>query len=190
MAGTLITVEGKLRNNDGKLSVRVSKAGVFNPQDGDLSHHEAAAAEAVAEPAPTPTEAVAEPVVEQEVPLAETNGHEETALPEEVVLGSNGRNGSNGSSENSNGNAVNGDETRKGVLLNLTDTGNASDDAYLLKSAMELLLEYKGTDHVYLDITSNSNRVRLEMPMITTKFCPALEVKLDALLGPGRTRLI
>ena len=129
-------------------------------------------------------------MVEQEVPLVETNGHEETALPEEVVLGSNGLNGSNGSSQNSNGNAVNGDEKRKAILLNLTDTGNPSDDAYLLKSAMELLLEYKGTDTVYLDIISNSNRVRLEMPMVTTKFCPALEIKLNALLGPGRTRLI
>ena len=86
--------------------------------------------------------------------------------------------------------AANGDGKRKAVLLNLTDTGNASDDAYLLKSAMELMLEYKGTDLVYLDITSNSNRVRLEMPMVTTKFCPALEGKLNALLGPGRTRLI
>ena len=189
--GTLITVEGKIRNNDGKLSVRVVKAGLFNPQDGEFSHHEAVSvAEAVPEPAPASTAAATEPVVEQDVPLVETNGHEETALPEEVVLGSNGRNGSNGSSQNSNGNAVNGDEKRKAILLNLTDTGNPSDDAYLLKSAMELLLEYKGTDTVYLDIISNSNRVRLEMPMVTTKFCPALEIKLNALLGPGRTRLI
>ena len=28
----MITVEGKLRNNDGKLSVRAAKAGLFNPQ--------------------------------------------------------------------------------------------------------------------------------------------------------------
>ena len=111
-------------------------------------------------------------------------------LCREVVLGSNGRNSSNDFSENSNGNAANGNGKRKAVLLNLTDTGNASDDAFLLKSAMELLLEYKGTDAVYLDITSNSNRVRLEMPMITTKFCPDLEGKLNALLGPGCTHLI
>ena len=187
--GTLITVEGKLRNNDGKLSVRAAKAGLFKPQGEELSSHEAGS-EAVVEPAPVATATAMEPMAEQDVPQLEIDGFEETALPEEVVLGSNGRNGSNGFSENSNGKAANGDEKRKAVLLNLTDTGNASDDAYLLKSAMELLLEYKGTDPVYLDITSNSKRVRLEMPMVTTKFCPALEGKLNALLGPGRTRLI
>ena len=187
--GTLVTVEGKLRNNDGKLSVRVAKAGLFNPQGEELPQREVEP-EPVEEPAPDAAAATIEPVVEQEVSHVETNGYKETAPLDKVVPGSNGRNGSNGLSENSNGNAVNGDEKRKAILLSLTDTGNASDDTYLLKSAMELLLEYKGTDLVYLDITSNSNRVRLEMPMITTKFCPDLEVRLDALLGPGQARLI
>ena len=131
--GTLITVEGKLRNNDGKLSVRAAKAGLFNPQGEELSHYEAGT-EAVEEPAPASTAAM-EPVAEQEAPLVQTNSYEETASSDKVVLGSNGRNSSNGFSENNNGNAANGDGKRKAVLLNLTDTGNASDDTYLLKSA-------------------------------------------------------
>ncbi|MBI4202278.1 MAG: DNA polymerase III subunit alpha [Chloroflexi bacterium] len=76
------------------------------------------------------------------------------------------------------------------VLLNLRESGNPDDDTYLLKSALQLLLEYPGPDKVHLDIAARGRRTRLEMPLITTSFCPELEQRLTALVGQGCARMV
>jgi hypothetical protein len=75
------------------------------------------------------------------------------------------------------------------LVLRLSDTGNAGDDAYLLKSAMQLLLEYPGRDRVRLDIAAGGHRTRVEMPLVTTGYCPELEQRLAALIGQGCARV-
>ncbi len=72
----------------------------------------------------------------------------------------------------------------------MIDTGNAEEDTYLLRSAMQLLLEFPGDDAVQLEVPNNGRRVRLEMPLVNTGFCDELEEKLVTLLGPDRARLV
>ena len=81
-------------------------------------------------------------------------------------------------------------QSRRTVLINLADTGNPEEDTYLLRSAMQLLLEYPGQDAVQLEIVSNGQAKRVEMPLVTTRFCPELEERLAMLIGPGRARLM
>ncbi|MBI2171497.1 MAG: DNA polymerase III subunit alpha [Chloroflexi bacterium] len=76
------------------------------------------------------------------------------------------------------------------LVLRLRDTGNAGDDTYLLKSAMQLLLEYPGRDRVRLDIAAGGHRTRVEMPLVTTGYCPELEQRLAALIGQGCARVM
>ena len=76
------------------------------------------------------------------------------------------------------------------LLINLADTGDLQEDAYRLKLALQLLLEYPGTDRVHVEITSKGRPVRLEMPLITTGFCPDLEERMASLIGPGRAQMV
>ena len=80
--------------------------------------------------------------------------------------------------------------TRRIVLINMVDTGNPEEDTHKLQSAMQLLLEFPGQDSVQLEITSNGQRTRLEMPLVTTSFCPELEERLAALIGDGQARVM
>ena len=74
-------------------------------------------------------------------------------------------------------------------MVSIADTGNA-DDTYLLKSAVQLLLEFPGEDALQLEIAWNGRRVRVDMPVVNTRFCPELEEKLAALLGAGHARVV
>ncbi len=75
------------------------------------------------------------------------------------------------------------------LVLDLHDTGNADDDTYLLRSAMQLLLEYQGQDKVRVEISTGGRRTRMEMPF-NTSYCPDLEQRLAALLGQGSARVV
>ena len=74
------------------------------------------------------------------------------------------------------------DEKRK-VLINLTETERPEDDSFLLKSVLQLLLEYPGVDDVDLVIASGGKHWRVEMPIIKTAYCDDLAARLGELLG-------
>jgi putative phage-type endonuclease len=80
--------------------------------------------------------------------------------------------------------------TQRIVLINMGDTGNPEEDTHRLQSAMQLLLAFPGQDSVQLEITTNGQRTRLEMPRVTTSFCPELEERLAALIGNGQARIM
>ncbi len=67
------------------------------------------------------------------------------------------------------------------LLINLAETDRAEDDTFLLKSVLQLLLEYPGTDDVDLVIASSGKRWRVEMPIIKTTFSDELGQRLRAL---------
>ena len=73
-------------------------------------------------------------------------------------------------------------EPRK-LLINMTETDKPEEDQMLLREVLQTLLDYPGTDAVDLLITSEGRNWRLEMPIITTGFCAALESRLQELLG-------
>ena len=82
-----------------------------------------------------------------------------------------------------NGRQAGTENTRRKMLINLTETDRPQEDYYLLREAMQLLLEFRGTDTVNLFIFSNGHRVRLELPLISTRYCPELHQRLAELLG-------
>jgi hypothetical protein len=65
----------------------------------------------------------------------------------------------------------------------MTETDRPDEDQMLLREVLQTLLDYPGTDSVDLLITSEGRNWRLEMPIITTGFCSALEARLQEMLG-------
>ncbi|MCH7656062.1 MAG: hypothetical protein IIC95_08805, partial [Chloroflexi bacterium] len=82
--------------------------------------------------------------------------------------------------------AVNGHgptRSRRKLLVNMTETERPQEDTHLLRTVMETLLDYPGTDGVDLLIWSEGKRWRLEMPIVTTGYCDELAARLDEILG-------
>lgn len=71
------------------------------------------------------------------------------------------------------------------VIIDMRETGDSEEDSHLLRSAMQLLLEFPGQDRVHLAISWQGKRTVVEMPIVTTHYCEALEERLAALMGPG-----
>ena len=71
---------------------------------------------------------------------------------------------------------------RRKLLINMTETDRPDEDQMLLREVLQTLLDFPGTDAVDLLITSEGRNWRLEMPIITTGFCPALESRVYDLL--------
>jgi len=85
---------------------------------------------------------------------------------------------------------TNSDRLRNTVVVKLTDTGDASEDAFVLKSALQLLLEYPGPDRVLVEIDNEGRKVRLEMPLIKTRFCQEMEARMADIIGLGKVSLL
>jgi hypothetical protein len=188
--GSLITVEGKLRNNDGQMSIRATKAGIFDP-DGDVSPQAGVDIDAKAGFIGGAGSANSRPATEITTSVAGTNGHgrmKKNLEPEANVSSDIPANGEASGVNSTNGAKLVG--VSKKVVINVKDTGNFSEDTYLLKTAFELLLGYKGEDDVFVDIDLTDQVVRLHMPKVTTNFCPELEAELSSLLGEGRIRCV
>ena len=75
------------------------------------------------------------------------------------------------------------------LLVSLVESGKADDDAHMLREAFRTMLEYSGNDRVQLEIRTDVKRVLLEMPRITTGYCPELQERLEGLLGAGSVQL-
>ena len=65
----------------------------------------------------------------------------------------------------------------------MTETEQPQEDQHLLRTVLETLLDYPGTDAVDLLIWSEGKRWRLEMPIVTTGYCEELAARLDEILG-------
>ena len=74
------------------------------------------------------------------------------------------------------------------LVLTLVES-ESGEDTHLLREAVGILLEYPGSDRVHVEITTGGKRVLLDLPMITTGYCPELQRRLDDLLGAGSLRV-
>ena len=116
---------------------------------------------------------------------------------------SNGRNGhSNGNGRNGpgprNGNGGNGEPARDSpsnggytpatsnrmVRLGVTETDDGTQDALLLREVIGVLLEHPGRDRVNLEIRTAGRKVLMDLPVVSTGYCPSLHERLEDLLGP------
>ncbi len=194
--GTFLLVTGKVRTREDTVSIHAEKASLFTA-DGDVplaSEPSTAGVETV--PPDSPIEALEEPP--DNLPHDLIQAPDEDIPAETVVVASaNGASKANGNgiaagSRTNGTNGKNGPETpqKHTLLISLTDSGDPSEDSFLVQSAIRLTLEFPGTDAVQLEISSNGRRVRLEMPLISTQLCQELEDRMAALIGPGRARAV
>ncbi len=186
-AALWIAGEVRKRNGDDRLSIYAKQAKVFNlPSDIPESGPPV-------EDAPLVTVSAGKTAMEQSA-----NGEEldievmdESPMPQEALPpAASTQPQANGVGGNGDSPIGKGPRPRQTVLISMIDTGNADEDTYLLRSAMQLLLEFPGDDTVQLEVPNNGQRVRLEMPLVNTRFCDELEEKLVSLLGPDRARLV
>jgi len=169
--GNLLLVEGRVKARNDELSVYVDEASIYTPPSDEEP--------AVEQGMETPREVQVEPETPHGAAIVTPLERRGPAAPP---------GGGHGSPQPpSNGT---GDGSLRTLLINLADTGDVPGDAYLLKSALQLLLEYPGADRVLVEIASDGRRVRLEMPLITTRFCPELEERLVDLIGAGRASVL
>ena len=181
--GALLRIMGRVRHREDQLSVHADNASVYhipaeltepepNSQEVPTTLSSYSSQPPLQSPLSPTARPVAAPVVRPATPPV-SNGNKD-------VNGKSRKNGGNGQSA----------PPRRTLVINLADSGNPGDDTYLLRSAMQLLLEFPGPDVVHLEIVSNTKTVRMEMPLVTTGFCPELEAKLGELIGPGRARVL
>ena len=179
--GAFLEVAGKVRSREDQLSVHADEVEIFThpglaqPADDSV----AKASQADYDP---PAPDLSDMVDERDDLLDQAPA----AAPSQAPTASNGNALGGRHKREENGREA----PRRTVLINLTDTGDPEEDTYLLRSAMQLLLEFQGQDPVHLEIASNGKSVRLDMPLVTTKFCPELEERLATLIGPGRVRAL
>jgi DNA polymerase-3 subunit alpha len=69
------------------------------------------------------------------------------------------------------------------VVLAITESDDAVEDAHLLREVIRVLLEFPGKDRVNLEIYTNRKRVLMELPVVSTGYCEELKERLEGLLG-------
>ncbi len=199
--GNRLTVTGKIRERDGRVSIVAETASQFELKlDGSKP------------PEPAPVETV--PVYSNGLAAA-TNGH---------VNGTNGTNGHSslpGTQQTRNLNSTdtmeqhsNGsvapetsaspapvssgqqasppdESVRSGasVMIRVEETGRSAEDRYRLEDVVRILLEFKGTSAVTLEVKTSGRVVTMDMPFATVDPCPELETRLSDLLGPENISL-
>ncbi len=73
-----------------------------------------------------------------------------------------------------------------GLLIRVTETDDAESDRYLLRQAIRVMLEYTGSDKVYVEVHLPEGKpVLMEIPTVSTAACPELQQRLEDLLGKG-----
>ena len=71
------------------------------------------------------------------------------------------------------------------VWFRLSESDDSLEDIQRLKTAIEMLSEYPGTDRVLLEIDQGSTKVMLEVPDLTVRYCQELHKRMTSLLGDG-----
>ena len=95
----------------------------------------------------------------------------------------NGNGSGNGKSNgHSNGN---GNGYSRTVFISLHESADSGEDVQTLNDVKKLLLEYPGSDHVNLTIQTEQGQLRMDWPLVNTRYCEDLQTSLDELLGDG-----
>jgi len=76
------------------------------------------------------------------------------------------------------------------LLISLMETGNADEDAFLVHEVLRTCLEYPGGDRVNMEIHTDRQVVRLDVPIVATKYCSDLHQRLESLAGVSNLSLL
>ena len=77
----------------------------------------------------------------------------------------------------------------KTLLISLSESEDAEEDAHSLREAIRTLMEYSGDVRVHLEIFTAGKRVIMDLPMITTSYCQELHHRIEELLGAGSVQV-
>jgi DNA polymerase-3 subunit alpha len=78
---------------------------------------------------------------------------------------------------------------RRHVLIDVNQSGDAEKDIECLHKIVDILKSYPGQDKVSLVVVSDGEITNLEMPNITTDYCPELARELSEIIGESNFRL-
>ena len=74
------------------------------------------------------------------------------------------------------------------LLISLAESEDFEEDTHLLREVVRTLLEFEGADRVHLEISTANKRVLLDLPRITTGYCPDLHQRLEELTGQSTVK--
>jgi len=74
---------------------------------------------------------------------------------------------------------------RHRLLINIAQTADEESDVARLCQIFDILRDYPGEDEVCLSVTGGDETVNLELPDLTTGYCPELHQRLAAIVGEG-----
>jgi DNA polymerase-3 subunit alpha len=71
------------------------------------------------------------------------------------------------------------------VLITLVQTEDEKEDRARLYRLLDIIKRYPGRDEVHLSIATQQGLVNLEMPNVTTRYCPEMHQQLIEQTGEG-----
>ena len=169
--GTYLTVQGQVREWDGRVSISVEEAREYFPDGTDEPDRSRGIAEPVAKYDPAPRFDSPAPVMANGANGA-TQAHVVAESAAEPTAAAKAE-----TPESPPANAT-------GVSIRITESGQFVEDRGVLEDVVKLLLNYRGESPVILEVATNGNVVKLEMPFAKVEPCDELREKLAELVGP------
>ena len=168
--GNLVQVKGVVRRRGDETSIHCDEAVEFEVSDSAV------------ESPPTPA-VPATPKVEEWKPPVE----ERESAPQQPAVNGSGSVWPDGTAVHADAVPMaNGSGAVQGkVRVKMKETDQPSEDNRKLKQVLQTLLDYPGTDEVYLLVESQGAFWRIEMPLIRTQFSDELAMQLNAMLDGG-----
>ena len=168
--GRYLTVKGQVREWDGRVSISVEEAREYIFPGTAESDRSPGRAEPLASPDPPPQ-------FDSPVPA---KGNGATVPPQRHVVAESAA-GPIAASMSETSNQAHTEEA--GVMVRLMESGHLTEDRGKLEDVVRLLLNYRGETPVTLEVTTNGNVVKLDMPFAKVDPCGELKSKLSALVG-------
>ena len=178
--GAEVQLRGPVRRRNDEVSVHCDEASPYEIPSGDGG--DGSPEPAAQDVAPKAQEWPPEPPAPTAPEPPESPDAETAPVPAAPAAG-NGARADQAAAAPAGVNGQGGTPPRRKLLVNLTETGQPQEDTHLLRTVMEALLDYPGTDGVDLLIWSEGKRWRLEMPIVTTGYCDDLAARLEEILG-------
>jgi hypothetical protein len=70
----------------------------------------------------------------------------------------------------------------------MTETTHPQEDRYHLEDLVKTLLDFQGEETVTLEIKTDDNVVKLELPFVNVRSCPELTDRLTEMVGAANVR--
>ena len=175
--GATVQLRGPVRRRNDEVSVHCDEASLYEIPAGDEG------VEPAASPAPELAPRAREWEPEPKAPAAPEQPAPAAVPAPAATLTGNGARVDRAPAAPPRVNGQGPTPPRRKLLVNLTETERPQEDTHLLRTVMEALLDYPGTDGVDLLIWSEGKRWRLEMPIVTTGYCDDLAARLEEILG-------